>query len=561
MQKKGKLELTWVGKYDEEKPVEPRILIEDKDKSYGDPASENMLIHGDNLIALQALQQDFAGKIKCIYIDPPYNTGSAFDFYDDNLEHSIWLQFMKSRIVILRTLLSDDGAICVQIDATEMAYLKVLMDEIFGRDNFINIISVKTKIAGVSGSNLGKSLQDNVEFLLMYAKDLNYFSLHSIPQKRQELMDFIDSYAQQGKSWKYTSVLKRVDEGIYIKSFSAGNGDEIKLYKHEDFEYCSINQVARDEFEGDIRKAYYHYIDRIFRTTNAQTSIRTKVIAETRAFNNKGMFSIEYMPIKGRNAGKMIRSFYKDNNLIAWLKDVVSQDRNIIFKLDNTGNLWDDIQYNNLTKEGNVKFPNGKKPESLVGRVIEMLSAPGDIVLDSFLGSGTTCAVAHKMLRRWIGIELGEHCYTHCKPRIDSVIDGEQCGISKAAGWQGGGGYHFYELAPSLLVKNDKLPVYQINPTYTFEMLCEAICKIEGFKYKPQDVFHGHSSEMRFIHVTTEFVNAEYIRSLSQHLDEEQSLLIYATKIQSDMMLPDNIEVKKIPKDLLDKCNFESEVR
>lgn len=165
------------------------------------------------------------------------------------------------------------------------------------------------------------------------------------------------------------------------------------------------------------------------------------------------------------------------------------------------------------------------------------------------------------MNRRWIGIELGEHCYTHCKPRIDMVIDGEQGGISKAVDWHGGGGYHFYELAPSLLVKNDKLPVYQINPTYTFEMLCEAICKIEGFKYKPQDVFHGHSSEKRFIHVTTEFVNAEYIRSLSQHLDEGQSLLVYATKIQSDMMLPDNIEVKKIPKDLLNKCNFESEVR
>lgn len=201
------------------------------------------------------------------------------------------------------------------------------------------------------------------------------------------------------------------------------------------------------------------------------------------------------------------------------------------------------------------------KPEKLIERILTLGSNPGDLVLDSFLGSGTTIAVAQKMNRRWIGIELGEHCYTHCKPRIDKVIDGEQGGISKTVGWQGGGGYHFYELAPSLLVKNDKLPVYQINPTYTFEMLCEAICKIEGFKYKPQDVFHGHSSENRFIHVTTEFVNAEYICSLSQYLDEGQSLLIYATKIQSDMVLPDNIEVKKIPKDLLDKCNFESEVR
>lgn len=198
----------------------------------------------------------------------------------------------------------------------------------------------------------------------------------------------------------------------------------------------------------------------------------------------------------------------------------------------------------------------------MIKRCFEIATNEGDWVLDSFLGSGTTAAVAHKMNRRWIGIEMGEQAYTHCKKRLDSVIDDTDTnGISKAVNWQGGGGYHFYELAPSLLVKNDKLPVYQINPTYTFNMLCEAICKIEGFKYKPQDVFHGHSSEKRFIHVTTEFVNAEYVRSLSQHLDEGQSLLIYATKIQSDMMLPENIEVKKIPKDLLDKCNFESEVR
>lgn len=224
--------------------------------------------------------------------------------------------------------------------------------------------------------------------------------------------------------------------------------------------------------------------------------------------------------------------------------------------------LWDDLLSNNLHNEGGVDFPKGKKPEALIKRCFEIATNEGDWVLDSFLGSGTTAAVAHKMNRRWIGIEMGEQAYTHCKKRLDSVIDDTDTnGISKAVNWQGGGGYHFYELAPSLLVKNNKLPIYQINPTYTFNMLCEAICKIEGFKYKPQDVFHGHSSEKRFIHVTTEFVNAEYVRSLSQHLDEGQSLLIYATKIQSDMMLPENIEVKKIPKDLLDKCNFESEVR
>ena len=201
------------------------------------------------------------------------------------------------------------------------------------------------------------------------------------------------------------------------------------------------------------------------------------------------------------------------------------------------------------------------KPEKLLKLIFEIASNEGDWVLDSFLGSGTTAAVAHKMGRKYIGIEMGDHAYTLCKVRLDKVIDGEQGGISKDVNWQGGGGYHFYELAPSLLVKNDKLPVYQINPSYTFEMLCEAICKIEGFRYKPQDVFHGYSSEKRFIHITTEFINAGYIKSLSARLAEGQSLLVYGTKIQSDMILPDNIEVKKIPKDLLDKCDFESEVR
>lgn len=172
-----------------------------------------------------------------------------------------------------------------------------------------------------------------------------------------------------------------------------------------------------------------------------------------------------------------------------------------------------------------------------------------------------TMAVAHKMNRKWIGVELGEHTYSLCKTRIDNVINGDKTGISKEIKWQGGGGYHFYELAPSLLVKNDKLPVYQINSEYTFEMLCEAICKIEGFRYKPQDVFHGYSSEKRFIHITTEFVNAGYIKSLTARLEEGQSILIYGTKIQSDMVLPENVEVKKIPKDLLEKCDFESEVR
>ncbi len=554
-----KLELTWIGK-GKEPAVEPRILLHDPSKDYGDPNTENMLIHGDNLLALKALEQQYTGKVKCIYIDPPYNTGAAFEHYDDNLEHSIWLKLMKSRLEILKNLLAPEGAICVQIDNVEMAYLKVLMDEVFTRKNHINTISVKTKVAGVSGSNLGKSLQDNVEYILLYAKDLESFKLNVVPQKKQELMDYIQSYEDQGKSWKYTTVLKRIDDGDFVKEFPAGNGDMIKLYKHENFEFVSVNQIAKDEFDGNTKKAYYSYIEKILRTTNAQTSIRTKVIEETEEFGGKGMFSIEYTPIKGKNAGKLTRFYYKDNNLVAWLKDVVDTDGKLIYKLDNSGNLWDDIQYNNLTKEGNVQFPNGKKPESLVGRIIEMLSVDGDIVLDSFLGSGTTSATAHKLNRKWIGIELGEHCYTHCIPRLNAVIDGtDNGGITKDVNWQGGGGYKFYELAPSLIEK-DKYGNPVISSKYNSNMLIAAIAKLNGYNYSPDpDVFwkQGYSQDKSYIYVTTNYMDSKMLDSIYSDLGMMETLLVCAPAFDVGLdKRYDNIQVKKIPQSVLDKCEY-----
>ncbi|MDY6346698.1 MAG: site-specific DNA-methyltransferase [Succiniclasticum sp.] len=566
MQKKGKLELTWVGKYDEEKPVEPRILLEDTEKSYGDPGSENMLIHGDNLIALQALQQDFAGRIKCIYIDPPYNTGAAFEYYDDGIEHSIWLSLMRNRLILLRNLLSEEGSIWIQIDDEEQAYLKVICDEIFNRSNFVNMISVNMKnIAGASGGGEDKRLKKNCEYILIYAKDYSLLSPFNGPYVYTEMSELIQQYLEEGKSWKYTSVLVNPGDKVYLGSTVDGDGNEIKVYKRVGVEISSIKQVAKRE-GLTLKEAYRKYGVNVFRTTNAQTSIRTRIINFRKENNIRDqILSIEYVPKTGKNRGKVYEQFYKDDvcNLFVWLRDTSEVIDGELYKKDLQGTYWDmNAWMKNLTKEGSVEFGSGKKPEQLIRQIIEMTTAEGEWVLDSFLGSGTTAATATKLNRRWIGIERGNQAYSHCKPRLDRVIDGvDSGGITKGVNWHGGGGYHFYELAPSLLVKNDKLPVYQINPTYTFEMLCEAICKIEGFKYKPQDVFHGHSSEKRFIHVTTEFVNAEYIRSLSQHLDEGQSLLIYATKIQSDMILPDNIEVKKIPKDLLDKCNFESEVR
>ena len=560
MEKKGKLELAWTGKYLDSK-LEPRILIEMENKSlYGD-INQNMLIHGDNLLALKALEIQFAGTVKCIYIDPPYNTGAAFEHYDDGIEHSKWLSMMAERLKCLRTLLREDGTIFIQIDDNEQAYLRVLCDEIFGRNNFLNMISINAKVsAGASGGGEDKRLKKNIEYILIYCKNMDSFPGFKPIYKKTELLKYIEKMKEDGKSYKYTSVLYHCDGFELFKTIKDGAGADIKIYKVNDYEIKSVKQVAKLEgiTEAEVYSKYYK---KIMTTTNAQTSIRTRIWDATDSENN--MYKAVYVPRTGKNKGKETELLLmgKQKVLVIWLKDTAEWIKGKIYKKERIGTYWDGFSWINVTKEGSVLFPNGKKPESLIKQVLEMATEEGDLVLDSFLGSGTTAATAHKMGRRWIGIEMGEHAYTHCKVRLDNVIAGEQGGISKEVGWQGGGGYKFYELAESLLVKNKVLPVYQINPSYTWDMVCEAICKIEGFTYEPSGEFQGHSSENRFIHITEEFVNTKYVMSIMKNLGDKQSLLIYCKKNQADMILPENVEVKKIPNDLLDKCNFESEVQ
>lgn len=538
MQKKGKLELTWVGKYDEEKPVEPRILLEDTEKSYGDPDSENMLIHGDNLIALQALQQDFVGKIKCIYIDPPYNTGSAFEYYDDDVEHSIWLSLMRKRLLLLHSLLEDDGFLCCHIDDSESHYLKVVLDEIFGRSNYLTSLYIRVRYPD-------KTLKSDMDFHKEIEQVLVY-------RKSSEATPNFD-YDDVGYD-KFIYAIEELGTGKEItlggKKVTVFEKNEYKIIKKPDGDEYGLKEIwaTGTILDGNSSGRFFRdYLNGRYEEDGYGVLYKVYGIGDDR---------YDYRYFTGpKRQGATKGKYYQGVPIDKLEAEKIERKKPIGGFYDLAGS------FGNCRHEGGVEFRSGKKPEALIEMIIRYFSNRNDWVLDSFLGSGSTTATAHKMNRRWIGIEMGDHAYTLCKVRMDNVINGDKTGISQKVNWRGGGGYHFYELAPSLLVKNDKLPIYQINPTYTFNMLCEAICKIEGFKYKPQDVFHGHSSEKRFIHVTTEFVNAEYVRSLSQHLDEGQSLLIYATKIQSDMMLPDNIEVKKIPKDLLDKCNFESEVR
>ena len=547
MKLEGKLELTWVGKNEEIK-LEPRILVEDKSKSYGDPNTENMLIHGDNLLALKALEKDFAGKIKLVYIDPPYNTGSAFEFYEDNLEHSIWLSLMKPRLELLKNLLGENGVIAIEIDDNEQAYLRVLCDEIFGRNSFIAMLTIESgEVFGTKAAHINKTFVKVKDYILLYRKNSEVeLQVKPLWTKIAEPFDnhysnYIDEQTLEKKS--LIDVLKSNENvcRIFEQYKLRINLDNIStlMSLNKEFSNFILNELSTKIFQDQPYSA------------DLGEFAQSMQVGKIYKRNGKLLF---------KTSGGTIR-YYKPFSDSLHCTDDYAQE---YCRATARGDLWKNYHTDmrNIDDEGNVKFKSSKKSERLLRDLIFSLTDEQDIVLDSFLGSGTTIAVAHKMKRKWIGIEMGNHAYTHCKTRIDAIIDGKDLsGITNRENWKGGGGYKFYELAESLLVKNEKLPIYQINPNYTFEMMCEAICKIEGFDYMIEGSFHGKSSENRFIHITTEFVNAEYIKNLSKELSEKQSLLIYSTKFATDLRLPDNIVVKKIPKDLLKKCKFESEVR
>ena len=533
MQKTGKLELTWVGKYDEQ-IIEPRILVEDPTKSYGDPNSKNMLIHGDNLIALQALQQSFAGKIKCIYIDPPYNTGSAFESYDDSIEHSIWLSLMKKRLELLWSLLTpENGVILISVNDDECHYLKVICDEIFGRNKF-----VASLIWNYEGNTDNQAKIINYhEYILVYSKS------GDIDPPR-----VIDPNISEG-----SKLFKDEIRNTIVKNGPKNPHKEV---------YIPAGFPASFE-EGTIKRAnvvYPKYSCDItvknWRTCNA--------VVATSGWSSRDIFESfinnGFNPVLD-SKGQITVLELKPTGAIEAVKHRIADKGHFVSVLRGFGTTNQmRLMLNNMGLS--FTYP---KPVNLIKYLIEAFSNENDYVLDSFAGSGTT---AHAVMdlnhyqethRKFILIEMSsKNAYEVIYPRLKYVIDGhKKSNIEPHKNC----GFKFYELAPSLLVKHSKLPIYQINPEYTFDMVCQAICKIEGFTYAPSGRMHGYSSENRFIHVTEEFVNAEYVKSIGATLGEGQSVLIYGSKVQSDMRLPDNVEVKRIQTDLPKKCSFESEVR
>ena len=565
---KQKLELTWIGK--EYRPkLEPRILLEDPAKSYhakhrvtdGD-SFDNRLIFGDNLLALKALEAEFAGQVKCIYIDPPYNTGQAFDHYDDGLEHSIWLGLMRERFEALRRLLTPDGTFFCQLNDDEMAYGKVLLDEVFGRNNFLNQISVKMKqTAGASGGGEDKRLKKNIEYILIYARDKDGdsgFKKFNDVYDEEDLFEVIDDMESEGKSWKYTSVLLGKGQFIEERTVLDGAGDPIRVKKYKGVKRTTINSITKSGVDRD--DAYVNNFESIFSDTNAQTSIRTRIMDEFHSLAEDELLEAEYIPRSGRDKGQVVQHYYISPTIrrVIWLKDTAVKRGKRLLKFEKAGTYWEGFPLNNLTKEGGVQFPQGKKPEALIQKILELATQHGDIVLDSFAGSGTTGAVAHKMGRRWIMVELGEHCHTHIIPRLQKVIDGEdKGGISEVMSWQGGGGFRYYKLAPSLL-QQDTYGQWVINKQYNAEMLAQALCKLEGFTYAPSDAYywiHGHSTERDFIYVTTANLNHEQLQQLSDEVGPERSLLVLCTAFRGRGDYP-NLTVKKIPKQVLSRCEW-----
>lgn len=555
----NKLELTWYGK-DEPIRVEPRLLIENTELSNtaNDPDTQNMLIHGDNLLALKALESKFAGQVKCIYIDPPYNTGEAFDEYDDNVEHSVWLQLMYGRLRLLWNLLADDGVFFVQLNDDEMNYCKVLMDEVCGRNNFINLIVVKTKnSSGASGGGEDKRLKKNVEFILCYAK--SGFDKFNESYSTIELGKYLESMRSDGKSFKYTTVFTDFGERTYYKTIKDGSGGDIIIYKHSSYQTKSISKLAQEDKITELQ-AFYKYIDSICTTENAQTSIRTRVRDATDEEDN--LYSIEYHPVSGRNKGKLTTIHFvgKSKRLVSWFKNVTVIQNGILYKREKTGSLWDSLNWNNVNREGGVVFTGGKKPEALIEKILDLSTNPDDLILDSFLGSGTTAAVAQKMGRRWIGVEMGNHAYTHCKVRLDKVIAGEDPGgITKAQKWQGGGGYRFYEVAPTLINK-DPFDEYVINGEYDADMLAAAVALHEGFHYQPDKKLFWKQSvgnENSYLFVTTRHLNSIYLDSIKSTMEDDEYLIIACRSFDRGLENAySNISVKKIPQMLLDRCEF-----
>lgn len=519
MTKKTKLELTWPGK-DERPALEPRILIEHPELSYhaatkgeGD-RFDNLLIKGDNLLALKALEADYAGKVKCVFIDPPYNTGSAFTHYDDGLEHSLWLSLMRDRLECIHRLLADDGSLWVTLDDNEAHYFKVMCDEVFGRRNFIADVTWEKSDSPKMDSRLFSSRHDH---LLVFAKSIEIFKINQVVVEGEEAPAHYSKKDAAGRSY-------------YLKPLRAMGADGTR-------EARPTMYFAIEAPDGEM----------VYPKNPDGSDSRWRWGPERVA---KDIDKLEW--VTGRSGWSLYFRIYAEDNATRppetiWTHTFAGSNRTAKAEAKSFVDT--------------VRPFDTPKPERLLQRLIHIATNPGDLVLDSFAGSGTTGAVAHKMGRRWIMVEIGDHAETHIVPRLKKVIDGtDQGGISKAVDWQGGGGFRYCTLAPSLLAK-DAWGNWVIDKAYNPEMLAEAMCKHLGFAYAPaQDEAewwrHGQSSESDFLYVTTQSLTHDALKLLSEAVGPDRTLLVCARAFAGHVDQFPNLMAKKIPSAILTACEW-----
>ena len=518
----------WVDKKDP-RVSEPRILVEKE--LYGDKDTENILIKGDNLLALKSLLQDFQNAIKLVYIDPPYNTGNAFEHYDDGLEHSVWLTLMRDRLLLLRRLLKRDGFICCHIDDSEGQYLKVLMDEVFGRDNYLTTLYIRVRYPE-------KTLKSDMDF---------HKEIEQVHVYRNEYGATPNLNASELSFNKFNYYIDELTEG---QETTLG-GKRALIFKKDQYEIRKGkgNEDGLKEIwatgtilDGNSSGRFFRdYLSNRYEQDGYGVLYKVDGIGDDK---------FDYRYFTGpRRTGATKGKYYQGVPMSQLNGDRKTRRQPIENFYDLAAN------FGNCRHEGGVEFRSGKKPEKLLQIIVKHFSNEGDYVLDSFAGSGTSGAVAHKMGRKWIMVEFGEHAETHCIKRIQNVISGrDQTGISRDVSWKGGGGFKYFELGDSLFVRDNDLRLTVINPKMYNGALIKAVLKVEGFKLvNPDNGLHGMSGTTA-AHVTEQYLSQDYVDVLLGEIgDQAKFVVIYAKTISSKIKLPDNVEVKRIPDVLLKK--------
>lgn len=559
----GSLELNWINKdkslyyeYNDEGVADKPIWVEKKDirvseprvlkliEEFGDTSKlksliDNALIKGDNLLVLKTLVEEFKNKsekdkVKCVYIDPPYNTGSAFEHYDDNLEHSEWLSMMKDRLILIKKLMREDGILCMQLNDKEVHYGKVLLDEIFGRDNFLTIIYIQTVYPDKTLKQ-DRVFHDLIEQVLVYRKS----------NKAEVNLEYSD-YSYDKFNW-YINELKEP-----IKTITLG-GKKVEIFQNGTYKI-----EKKDPTENGLKEVWasgtildINSSGRFFRDYLTDRRIEDGLSILYKVYEiGDDKFDFRYFTGPKRETATKGKYYQGIPNNKLENKSQVKKKKSIENYWDMAGN------FGNCRNEGGVELKSGKKPEKLLYNILKYFSNENDLILDCFLGSASTIASAHKMKRKWIGIEIGKQAEDLCLKRLKNVINGDKTGISKDVDWTGGGGFRYYQLGESLIKDND------MNWDLTYEEISKALFFTFDFSFDNkinENTYCGHNEKATALCIVSKQLNIltknQIEDIISKIKSKREKLVIYTNNgiaIKSND-LDDSIVIKKIPESILRK--------